>query len=56
MSSIIIGIKHEGNWMAMDHRALRCVKANNDPLNGSSWWVPMVDGMTLKSSSQLQCL
>jgi hypothetical protein len=56
MSSITVGIKFEGNWLAMDHRALRCVKANNDPPNGPSWWIPMVDGMTLRSSSQLQWL
>lgn len=44
---------HEKKQVAMYHSTLKCAKANNKPLRGSTYWVPMDEWITLISPSQI---
>ncbi len=50
-SSTMVRNTQVGKWEVVDLNALEWVKTNNGPPRGSSWQVPMIDGMTVT----LQC-
>ncbi len=54
MFSTMDGNKQEGKRLIIERKVLKWTKTNSAPLKGSSCWVPMVDGMTMTSPSQLQ--
>jgi hypothetical protein len=49
--SIMVTNMYKGNQLIMDHKALKCVRANNGCPNGSPYQVPMINGMALTSPS-----
>ncbi len=54
--STMVRNMYKGNQLIMDHKALKCVRANNGWPNGLPYKIPMIDGMTLTSPSWLQWL
>ncbi len=48
--------RQEGKQLPIEHKTLKWVKTNNASFKGSPWQVPMVNGMTMTSPSQLQWL
>ncbi len=54
--NVIDGNKQKGKWLVVECKALRWAKANNAPPKGSTWWIPMVDGMIVTSHSRLKKL
>jgi hypothetical protein len=47
VSSTMDGNRQVGKWLIIKCHALKWAKVNSAPPKGSSWWVPMVNGMTL---------
>ncbi len=57
MSFTMDGNRQERKWLiVIKHKTLKWIKVNSAPPKGSFCQVPMVDGMTMTSLSQLQWL